>query len=101
MSGETGQEGINCDMVCSPPPPSPYPPPSPPPPPPPPSPPYFAVRVMSCIIPCRPDDDEDDQLQAAVGCAKISQFFGSKPQNKTHSRHRFFQDRGLKPVTNL
>ena len=49
----------------------------------------------------RPDDEEEDQLQAAIGCAKISQFFGPKTQEKAKRRHRFFEERGLKTVTDF
>ena len=75
MSRETGQEGSACDMVCSL---------------------GLFTFIIFTFIP-RPDDEEADQVQAAVGCAKISQFFGAKPTPKT--RHRFFQERGLKTVT--
>ena len=46
----------------------------------------------------RPDDDEDE---AAMGCAKISQFFAPKSVDVSKKKHRFFEERGLKPVTNV
>ena len=51
----------------------------------------------------RPDDEEEEQLQAAIGCAKISQFFSAKPQQlqENKRRHRFFEERGLKPITDF
>ena len=48
----------------------------------------------------RPDDDEPEN-SAAIGCAKISQFFTPKTVDISKKRHRFFEERGLKPFSDF
>lgn len=58
-----------------------------------------SLEVVPPFFPShRPDDDDDE---AAAGCAKISQFFVPKSVDVSKKKHRFFEERGLQPVTNL
>lgn len=47
-----------------------------------------------------PDDDEPEN-PAAVRCAKISQFFAPKSVDVSKKRHRFFEERGLQPISDF
>ncbi len=47
-------------------------------------------------IACRPDDEETED---SIGCSKIGSFFAKSSQQ--HKRHRYFEEIGLKHISEL